>query len=162
MNDYNIMAGCLDWTEGILNARLKGTWTHVRTPDQLCVAVVDMGLPQFVFFPHWRWKVPKWLLDRTTCIGFHLGDLPHGRGGSPVQWRILEGKRTAGCRKRPAPIPQRSCRVLRRPCQKARRPRLGVFRAHHRRTNGFIRGSVSICRRKHGHAGQRQPFKTGS
>ena len=93
---HNILAGCLDWTESILHGlehRWRIDWHHAWTPDDLYGQVIERGVPDFIFFPHWRWKVPSWLLDHVPCVGFHLGDLPHGRGGSPIQWRILEGKR---------------------------------------------------------------------
>jgi methionyl-tRNA formyltransferase len=92
---YYILAGCLDWTRHIdVSDDLRGG-DYAQTPEALYEIIEDRGLPEFVFFPHWRRLVPGWLLDRVPCVGFHLGDLPHGRGGSPIQWRILEGKAEA-------------------------------------------------------------------
>lgn len=43
----------------------------------------------YLFFPYWSWKIPKVLLERFECVGFHMTDLPYGRGGSPLQNLIL-------------------------------------------------------------------------
>ncbi|MDP2660224.1 MAG: methionyl-tRNA formyltransferase [Dehalococcoidia bacterium] len=47
--------------------------------------------PQYVFFPHWRTKVPDDIVRRFECVGFHTADLPSGRGGSPIQNQIARG-----------------------------------------------------------------------
>jgi len=44
-----------------------------------------------IFFPFWSWKVPKKILDKYNCIGFHSAPLPYGRGGSPIQNMIRKG-----------------------------------------------------------------------
>ena len=44
-----------------------------------------------VFFPHWSKKVPVPFLERNLCIGFHMTDLPYGRGGTPLQNLIVRG-----------------------------------------------------------------------
>ena len=31
-------------------------------------------------------------MKRSNCIGFHTGDLPGDRGGSPIQHKILRGE----------------------------------------------------------------------
>ena len=46
----------------------------------------------FVFFPHYSRIVPRDFLDKYLCIGFHTGDLPNDRGGSPIQNKILRGE----------------------------------------------------------------------
>jgi methionyl-tRNA formyltransferase len=48
--------------------------------------------PKYIFFPHWSWIIPKDIYDNFTCIVFHMTDLPYGRGGSPLQNLILNGK----------------------------------------------------------------------
>lgn len=42
-------------------------------------------------FPHWSWRVPAAIHERIPCIGFHPGDLPRGRGGTPIQNLIARG-----------------------------------------------------------------------
>jgi len=46
-----------------------------------------------LFFPHWSWKIPKESYENYECIGFHITDLPYGRGGTPLQNLILRGKK---------------------------------------------------------------------
>jgi len=47
--------------------------------------------PEFVFFPHWSWIIPKEIFDNYNCVVFHSTDLPFGRGGSPLQNLIARG-----------------------------------------------------------------------
>ena len=46
----------------------------------------------YVFFPHYSKLVPKDFLTRNLCVGFHVGNLPKDRGGSPIQNKILRGE----------------------------------------------------------------------
>lgn len=43
----------------------------------------------FLFFPYWSWKISKEMLEKYECVGFHMTDLPFGRGGSPLQNLII-------------------------------------------------------------------------
>lgn len=47
--------------------------------------------PNYVFFIHWSWYIPKEIYDNFHCILFHCANLPQGRGGSPIQNQILDG-----------------------------------------------------------------------
>ena len=47
--------------------------------------------PDWVFFFHWSDIVPKEIYDKYKCAVIHTGNLPEGRGGSPIQNQILEG-----------------------------------------------------------------------
>lgn len=47
--------------------------------------------PNYVFFIHWSWYIPEEIYNNFNCILFHCADLPHGRGGSPIQNQILDG-----------------------------------------------------------------------
>ena len=49
--------------------------------------------PNYIFFPHWSWKVPAEIYEKYECIIFHMTDLPYGKGGSPLQNLIVENKR---------------------------------------------------------------------
>lgn len=46
----------------------------------------------YVFFPHYSRLIPKEFYSRFVCIGFHIGNLPKDRGGSPIQNKILMGE----------------------------------------------------------------------
>jgi methionyl-tRNA formyltransferase len=43
-----------------------------------------------IFFPHYSEIIPREIFDNFLCIGFHTGNLPRGRGGSPIQHQIIE------------------------------------------------------------------------
>ncbi|MBE6064834.1 formyltransferase family protein [Clostridium cochlearium] len=47
--------------------------------------------PDYIFFPHWSWIIPKNIYENFNCIVFHMTDLPYGRGGSPLQNLIVRG-----------------------------------------------------------------------
>lgn len=47
--------------------------------------------PEWIFFPHWRWVIPKSVHEKCRCVIFHMTDLPYGRGGSPLQNLIVRG-----------------------------------------------------------------------
>ena len=101
-----LVAGCTPWAKRIFDttlSKLPGEWEYVEAPDALESCVPDamssrgytLSPPDYIFFLHWRWKVPPEIVNKYPCIGFHLGKLPHEGGGSPLQWRILEGQRDA-------------------------------------------------------------------
>ncbi len=70
-----------------------GRWILVDNPDSLATLVRSHG-PRYIFFVHWSWKVPAEIVNGFECVGFHMTDLPYGRGGSPLQNLILRGHRT--------------------------------------------------------------------
>jgi methionyl-tRNA formyltransferase len=43
-----------------------------------------------IYFPHYSEIIPSEVFEKFLCIGFHTGNLPMGRGGSPIQHQILE------------------------------------------------------------------------
>ena len=47
--------------------------------------------PRYVFFPHWSWPIPRDIYTNFECVGFHMTDLPFGRGGSPLQNLVVRG-----------------------------------------------------------------------
>ena len=95
--DTYVVAGCRPWNRDVFEetiSRLPGSWTMVRDRDELTVPLLESLAPRFVFFLHWSWLVPSDVWSRWECIGFHMGDLPRDRGGSPLQNLILDGRRT--------------------------------------------------------------------
>jgi methionyl-tRNA formyltransferase len=55
--------------------------------------LVAGGMPfEYIFFPHYSKVIPGGFLQLHSCIGFHTGDLPADRGGSPIQHKILKGE----------------------------------------------------------------------
>jgi methionyl-tRNA formyltransferase len=65
---------------------------YVSTQDQLTLTLSRVKNPRYIFFLHWNWKVPQNIIDIYECVCFHMTDLPYGRGGSPLQNLILDGK----------------------------------------------------------------------
>jgi methionyl-tRNA formyltransferase len=47
--------------------------------------------PDYIFFLHWSYIIPKEIFENFNCIVFHMTDLPYGRGGSPLQNLIIRG-----------------------------------------------------------------------
>lgn len=45
----------------------------------------------WVFFFHWGWRVKPEIYELYDCVGLHTANLPHGKGGSPLQNQIAEG-----------------------------------------------------------------------
>jgi methionyl-tRNA formyltransferase len=65
-------------------------WADTLTEvEELSQKGLDIDL---VFFPHFSKKIPSRFLEKYTCVGFHTGDLPSDRGGSPIQNKILRGE----------------------------------------------------------------------
>lgn len=65
--------------------------TLITDKTQLTLERLEDLKPDFIFFPHWSWKIPKEIHQRFNCIGFHMTNLPFGRGGSPLQNLIVRG-----------------------------------------------------------------------
>lgn len=57
--------------------------------QELTIDVVNELKPEYIFFPHWSWKIPSEIYEKYNCIVFHMTDLPYGRGGSPLQNLII-------------------------------------------------------------------------
>jgi methionyl-tRNA formyltransferase len=70
----------------------KEVATHILTVrDSLTVETLEKIKPDYVFFPHWSWYIPREIYEKYTCVIFHPSDVPFGRGGSPVQNLIASG-----------------------------------------------------------------------
>lgn len=79
-------------------AGMPGAWYLARGRSDIGHTTITALNPHRLFFLHWHWAVEPWLVNGYECIGFHIGDLPRGRGGSPVQNLILQGvQETAVC-----------------------------------------------------------------
>ncbi len=63
----------------------------IRRPEDLNATLLDRIRPRYVLLPDWSWLIDEELLARSTFIGFHPGDLPDYRGGSPLQHQIFDG-----------------------------------------------------------------------
>jgi len=63
----------------------------ITSPKKLTLKYLRKLNPDFIFFPHWSWMIPKKIYDKFECIVFHSANLPFGRGGSPIQNHIIRG-----------------------------------------------------------------------
>lgn len=91
MNRF-IYAHSRPWGQASFKAKvdsLEGEWTFVQTSDELRQAIELK--PDKIFFVHWSQIIPADIVQRITCVNFHMTDLPFGRGGSPLQNLIVRG-----------------------------------------------------------------------
>lgn len=63
----------------------------IENREDLSIAVLNDFKPDYIFFPHWSYIIPKEIYEGFECIVFHMTDLPYGRGGSPLQNLIIRG-----------------------------------------------------------------------
>lgn len=65
--------------------------TVIQEKAELNMDKLNHIKPDYVFFPHWSYIIPKEIYENYKCIVFHMTDLPYGRGGSPLQNLIVRG-----------------------------------------------------------------------
>lgn len=59
------------------------------------IAEIERGVNfDYLFFPHFSNMIPPKVFNNFICVGFHTGDLPKDRGGSPIQNKILKKQYT--------------------------------------------------------------------
>jgi len=59
--------------------------------EELTLENVRRFDPDYIFLPHWSYRIPKEITQQWECVVFHMTDLPYGRGGSPLQNLIVRG-----------------------------------------------------------------------
>ncbi len=94
MTGTYIVAAIHDWNRKAFEENkptLPGTWHFVSDRSALTLERVQEIKPDYIFFPHWSWKVPPEILNAAECVCFHMTDVPYGRGGSPLQNLIARG-----------------------------------------------------------------------
>ena len=62
---------------------------RIGSKEDLNFETLNPLKPEWVFFPHWSWKIPNRVFENFKCVIFHMTDLPFGRGGSPLQNLIV-------------------------------------------------------------------------
>jgi methionyl-tRNA formyltransferase len=90
-----VVAGCRPWNRSLFEEIIAGSpgrWVFVGARDELTASALERLDPRYVFLLHWSWLVPEEIWARWECVGFHMGDLPRDRGGSPLQNLILDGR----------------------------------------------------------------------
>ena len=63
----------------------------ITKKEDLTESFLESFSPEYVFFPHWSWIIPKSVYENYNCVVFHMTDLPFGRGGSPLQNLLVRG-----------------------------------------------------------------------
>lgn len=63
----------------------------IDNKDKLRLNYVKDIDPEYIFFPHWSWKIDQDIYSYFRCVVFHMTDLPYGRGGTPLQ-NLIEKK----------------------------------------------------------------------
>lgn len=63
----------------------------IEQKEDLTAGSMEAFCPDYIFFPHWSYLIPKEIYASYPCIVFHMTDLPFGRGGSPLQNLIARG-----------------------------------------------------------------------
>jgi len=56
--------------------------------------IIDQHNPEWIFFFHWSEIVSEEIYKNYKCVVIHTGNLPQGRGGSPLHNQILDGINT--------------------------------------------------------------------
>ena len=88
------MAAIGEWNKDLFMERsnkFPGNWRFADTPKKLKDFLSSDSKPNYIFFIHWRWIVPKSITDKYECVCFHMTDVPFGRGGTPLQNLIVRG-----------------------------------------------------------------------
>jgi len=63
----------------------------IAEPAGLTIERLAASRPDYIFFVHWSWRIPADVYQPYECVGFHMTDLPFGRGGSPLQNLLVRG-----------------------------------------------------------------------
>jgi methionyl-tRNA formyltransferase len=74
-----------------LEENFNATVLLVRGKEELNFSTLSKFNPNYIFCPHWSWKIPAEVFENFECVIFHMTDLPYGRGGSPLQNLIARG-----------------------------------------------------------------------
>lgn len=91
-----IIASSKPWNKKIIQSyfkKKKFDYSYVSTPGKLDIKLKKITNLRYIFFLHWNWIVPSEINRKYECVCFHMTDLPYGRGGSPLQNLILNGKK---------------------------------------------------------------------
>lgn len=91
----NIVATIKSWNiknfEALKAEDTDHEWILIDHKKNLTPGAIKEISPDYIFFPHWSWRVPSRIYDTYKCVVFHMTDLPFGRGGSPLQNLISRG-----------------------------------------------------------------------
>lgn len=75
-----------------LKQTMPANWVRISDKSEFDPQHLTLLQPKIIFIPHWSYNIQKDIFLNWECIVFHMTDLPYGRGGSPLQNLIVEGK----------------------------------------------------------------------
>tara|TARA_B100000787_G_C16148473_1_gene275420 strand:- start:431 stop:1111 length:681 start_codon:yes stop_codon:yes gene_type:complete len=88
-----VIASSKKWFFEIENVKKfikKNNFIILKNKNQITLKYLNKIKPNFIFFPHWSYKINQNIIKKYNCICFHAAPLPFGRGGSPIQNMILK------------------------------------------------------------------------
>ena len=94
MERMNIIVSEKSWHQSMassLGARLGCNFTLINNSKSFSLETLQQIQPQYVFVPHWSYRISPNIFNSFECIIFHMTDLPFGRGGTPLQNLISRG-----------------------------------------------------------------------
>lgn len=83
-----VIASHRPWNKNLPEQLHKATgqnFTLISDPEDLNTQYLNSINPNYIFFPHWSYRIPEDIFSQFECVIFHMTDLPFGRGGSPLQ-----------------------------------------------------------------------------
>ena len=66
----------------------------IKTKEELEQVSLQQINPEWIFVPHWSNIIPEKIWANWRTVVFHMTELPYGRGGSPLQNLIMQGKKS--------------------------------------------------------------------
>jgi methionyl-tRNA formyltransferase len=91
-----VIASARPWNASMAKSLSEQTGEEfqlISCKEDLTFEALKAIAPDFVFLPHWSWRIPPEIYEGFECVVFHMTDLPFGRGGSPLQNLIARGVR---------------------------------------------------------------------
>jgi len=79
------------WSQKLFDLLKKDSSHHFFFLHSCTQDLLNNINPDWVFFFHWGKIVGREIYENYKCCVVHTGNLPQGRGGSPIQNQILDG-----------------------------------------------------------------------
>ena len=78
------------WSNVLFNKLLSDNpqWTFVKDSESLYS--LNLDTVSYIFFFHWPDIVSSRVYENCECVVVHTSNLPHGKGGSPLQNQIID------------------------------------------------------------------------
>jgi|2_EtaG_2_1085320.scaffolds.fasta_scaffold01056_10 methionyl-tRNA formyltransferase len=80
-----------DWSNHLFSSIKEEHECKYFNDGSYVEALINFARPDWIFFFHWSNLIPAEVYKNHRCVVIHTGNLPQGRGGSPIQNQILDG-----------------------------------------------------------------------